>query len=322
MKCNGHSYMMVPMTPDAEEPARPLCLPEMLQRQLEVAATQMLQPPGAPTIDFASPRGEQALVPPDSISWRVFRNPLTLFVGGIAAVLMELAEPRVRTGVWEHTTFRTAPRQRLQRTGLAAMVTVYAARSVAERMIAGVTRLHARVQGHTPAGVPYTASDPELLTWVHATAAFGFAAAYSRYVRPLSRGDFDRYYAEGGEIACLYGAHPLHSAEAIKVLFERTRPALQPSPIVQEFLAIMTHEPVLPAPARPLQALLVRAAVDVTPGWLRERLQLERAGLGTVGRAIMPRLGAVADRLLLRDSPSAQACVRLGLPEDHLLSPG
>jgi uncharacterized protein (DUF2236 family) len=59
----------------------------------------------------------------------VFRNPLSLFVGGITAVLLELAEPRVRTGVWEHTAFRTQPQQRLQRTGLAAMVTVYAARS-------------------------------------------------------------------------------------------------------------------------------------------------------------------------------------------------
>jgi uncharacterized protein (DUF2236 family) len=312
--------MMVANDPNAEEAVTPLWLPEMLQRQLEVAAAQLLQPPGAPTIDFASPRGEQALVPPDSVSWRVFRNPLTLFVGGIAAVLMELAEPRVRTGVWEHTTFRTAPRRRLQRTGLAAMVTVYAARSVAERMIAGVTGLHGRVQGHTPAGVPYAASDPELLTWVHATASFGFAMAYSRYVHPLSLGDLDRYYAEGEEIASLYGAQPLQSAMAVDALFERTRPELQPSPIVQEFLSIMTHEPVLPALARPLQALLVRAAVDVTPDWLRERLQLDRAGLGAVGRAILPRLGVAADRLLLRDSPSAQACARVGLSEDYLLS--
>jgi uncharacterized protein (DUF2236 family) len=309
------------MTP-MSEPATPLWLPELLQKQLDAAAAEMLQPPGAPKIDFASPLGETALASPDSISWRVFRNPLTLFVGGITAVLLELAEPRVRTGVWEHTNFRTAPRQRLQRTGLAAMVTVYAARNVAERMITGVSQLHRRVQGHTPSGVPYAASDPELLTWVHATAAFGFVTAYSRYVRPLARTDLDRYYAEGAEIAALYGAHAPQSAAAIDALFERTRPALQPSPIVQEFLSIMTHEPVLPSLALPLQALLVRAAVDAAPGWLRERLQLgQHAGLGAVGRAIVPRLGQMADRLLLRDSPSVRACVRLGLPEDHLLPP-
>jgi hypothetical protein len=56
-------------------------------------------------------------VSPDSISWRVFKNPLSLFIGGAAAVIMELAEPRVRTGVWEHTAFRVDPIRRLRRTG-------------------------------------------------------------------------------------------------------------------------------------------------------------------------------------------------------------
>jgi uncharacterized protein (DUF2236 family) len=301
---------------------RPLRLPQWLQRQLETAAAQMLRPPGAPAIDFTFPRGELAIVPPDSISWRVFRNPVAVFVGGVAAVLLELAEPRVRVGIWEHTSFRTAPRERLQRTGLAAMVTVYGARSVAERMVAGVSRMHAQLQGRTPDGAPYRASDPELLRWVHATAAFGFVTAYSRYVRPLSCNELDQYYAEGEESASLYGADaPPLSVSALDELFERTRPALQSSPVVQEFISIMTHQPVLPALARPLQGLLVRAAVEVTPPWVRERLRLDaRFGLNVVGRAMMPRLGALADRLLLRGSPSAQACIRLGLPDDYLLS--
>jgi uncharacterized protein (DUF2236 family) len=77
--------------------------------------------------DFLQPPGEAALVSADSVSWRVFKNPLSLFIGGVAAVIMELAEPRVRTGVWEHTTFRINPIGRLQRTGFAAMVTIYGA---------------------------------------------------------------------------------------------------------------------------------------------------------------------------------------------------
>ena len=55
---------------------------------------------------------------------------------------MELAEPRVRTGVWEHTTFRIDPIRRLQRTGLAAMMTIYSARGTAEAMIARVRWMH------------------------------------------------------------------------------------------------------------------------------------------------------------------------------------
>ena len=80
---------------------------------------------GNPDIDFRAPRGEAALAAADSVSWRVFKNPVALFVGGIAAVLLELAEPRVRTGVWEHSSFRGDPVRRMKRTGLAAMVTVW-----------------------------------------------------------------------------------------------------------------------------------------------------------------------------------------------------
>ncbi|MGA7454823.1 MAG: oxygenase MpaB family protein, partial [Rhodoplanes sp.] len=100
---------------------------------------------------------------PESVSWRVFKNPLSLFIGGVTAVIMELAEPRVRTGVWEHTTFRRAPIGRLRRTGLAAMVTIYGARSTAEAMIASVRRVHDRIAGTTPSGEPYCANDPQLL---------------------------------------------------------------------------------------------------------------------------------------------------------------
>src|ERR1700677_5269925 len=128
-------------------------LPWSLQRRLDAAAGAFLNPRQGPAIDFSKPPGEAALVGPHSVSWRIFKNPIALFVGGLAAVILELAEPAVRTGVWEHSSFRTDPVRRLQRTGLAAMVTVYGARSIAEPMIARVVRMHARVAGETACGV-------------------------------------------------------------------------------------------------------------------------------------------------------------------------
>ena len=101
-----------------------LALPSPIQRRVEAEAGAFLRPEGLPEIDFAEPAGEPALVPADSVSWQVFKNPVSLFIGGVAAVILELAEPRVRAGVWDHTSFRTDPVPRLQRTGLAAMVTV------------------------------------------------------------------------------------------------------------------------------------------------------------------------------------------------------
>ncbi len=120
----------------------PIVLPWPLQSSLEAMARVLLEPGDRSSIDFSRPVGEAALVSPDSVSWRVFKNPLSLFIGGVTAVIMELAEPRVRTGVWEHTTFRLDPIRRLRRTGLAAMVTIYGARSTAESMIARIRRMH------------------------------------------------------------------------------------------------------------------------------------------------------------------------------------
>ena len=106
--------------------------------------------------DFLQPDGEPALVPPTSISWRVFKNPVSLFVGGVAAVLMEFAVPGVRSGVWDHSSFRDRPVERLQRTGLAAMVTVYGAESRARKVIAHVVRKHDMITGTTEQGERYS----------------------------------------------------------------------------------------------------------------------------------------------------------------------
>jgi uncharacterized protein (DUF2236 family) len=269
---------------------------------------------------FIEPAGEVGLVPPESVSWRIFKNPVTLFIGGVAAVILELAEPAVRTGVWEHTDFRRDPLRRLERTGLAAMITVYAARSVAEPMIANVVRMHGKVEGVTPAGEAYHANDPKLLRWVQATAAYGFIEAYHRYGRTLTPAEIDQAYAEGAPAAALYGAHDAPRSDAERqALFDGMRARLEPSPILFEFLQIMAAAPIAPRPLRPIQGLLIRAAVDLTPGWVRVRLGLDdRLGLRPGQRPLVRLLGGLADRVVLPFSPAVQSCRRLGLPPGTL----
>jgi uncharacterized protein (DUF2236 family) len=296
----------------------PIILPWPLRSGLQAATRALFDPGDQPSADFLRPVGEPALVSPDSVSWRVFKNPLALVIGGVAAVIMELAEPRVRTGVWEHTTFRVDPIRRLRRTGLAAMVTIYGARSEAEAMIAGVRRMHDRVVGTTPAGEAYRANDPELLNWVQGTAAFGFLQAYHTYVRPLSDLERDRYYAEGTLAASLYGASAPTSELALEMRFEAMTDRLERSDILVEFLAIMRSAPILPLPLRPVQPLLVRAAVDLTPRWLQTIVGLSGHGLNAWEAAVLRQIGAFADRLVLETNPAVQACRRLGLPANYL----
>jgi uncharacterized protein (DUF2236 family) len=295
-------------------------LPWSLQRRLDAAAGAFLNPRQGPAIDFSRPPGEEALLGSDSVSWRIFKNPLALFIGGLAAVILELAEPAVRTGVWEHSSFRKNPVGRLQRTGSAAMVTIYGARSIALPMIAGVVRMHAKVAGETPAGAAYRANDERLLTWVHTTAAFGIAEAYNRYVEPLGRSELDSLYREGTPVARLYGAvDPPQSDAERRALFDSMRGRLEPSPIVFQFLQIMREAPAFPRALLPLQRMLVRAAVEMTPDSIRECLGLgEFYGLRRHEKWIVRAAGAAANRIVLPQSPAAQACLRVGLPVTHL----
>jgi uncharacterized protein (DUF2236 family) len=288
--------------------------------RLDKASRALLLPEDGNAIDFSQPAGEPALSAPTAVSWRIFKNPATLFIGGVAAVILELAEPRVRTGVWRHSGFRMNPLRRLRRTGLAAMITVYGARSVAEAMIARVRRMHERVRGLTPGGEPYYANDPELLNWVQATAAFGFLQAYHVYAEQAPLEERDRYYREGETAARLYGAdRPPGSEAALDAYFQAMQTRLEPSPVILEFIHIMRTAPILPAMLRPAQPLFVRAAVDILPPWLRERLGFGGGfGLRAWERAAVRKGAAFADRIVLHSCPAVQACLRLGLPADFL----
>jgi uncharacterized protein (DUF2236 family) len=295
-----------------------IVLPDPLRRQIDALAQTFLQPAG--TFDFSVPRGEPALIPPGSVSWRIFKNPVPLFIGGITAVLLEFGEPRVRDGVWQHSSFRTDPLKRLQRTGLAAMVTVYGPRSKAGAMIAGVVRRHDRVTGRTSEGEVYHANNPILLDWVQATAGFGFTEAYHAYVRPLAPPERAALFIEALPAARLYGATGAPaSQEELDALFESMKPRLVASPVIDEFLDIMKQAPILPAPARPLQRVLVKAAVDILPAWVREHLELGPSwSLNPIERALVRTVAKASDLLILPSYPAIQACRRLSLPDTYL----
>jgi uncharacterized protein (DUF2236 family) len=284
-------------------------MPQSLRRSLDAAVLQFLNPDSALRVDFSAPRGEPALIGADSVSWRVFKNPVALWIGGVAAVILELAEPAVRATIWRHSSFRQDPVGRLRRTGVAAMTTVYGACSVSKPMIARVVRMHAAV----------AANDARLLTWVQATAAFGFVEAYKRYADPLTQQQTDRFYLEGVPAARLYGALPPDCGAEIGRLFESMLHRLEPSATIFEFLQIMNDSRILPGPLRGIQGMLVRAAVDLVPAAIRQRLGLTASfGLRAWQRPLAQWAGSVANRVVLPRSPSVQACLRLGYPADYL----
>jgi uncharacterized protein (DUF2236 family) len=274
--------------------------------------------PAMPTIDFSKPEGEDAYLAPDSVQWRVFKNPVALAIGGVAAVLLEFADARIRSGVWDHSIYKVDPIGRSQRTGMVAMVGVYGPKSIARQVIAGVNRMHAKVSGQTPSGEDYRALDPELLNWVFATAQYGFVTAYDRFVARLSEAEKRRFWTEGKPLAELYGVTETPASEAeFFAMMDRLVPRFEAHPINREFLGIIESGRAAPAVPKFLHRSLARAAVSLVPPVVRERLQLgAEFDLTLRDRVMVKTMARLADRVKDRASPAWQAALRLGLPGD------
>jgi uncharacterized protein (DUF2236 family) len=80
-----------------------------LQKSLASAQSRLFETASGGRPNYLEPKGDPGFYGPDSVAWKVHANPIALAIGGVAAVILELAEPRVRSGVWDHSTFRTDP---------------------------------------------------------------------------------------------------------------------------------------------------------------------------------------------------------------------
>ena len=80
----------------------------------------------------------------------------------------------------------------------------------------------------------------------------------------------------------------------------------------------MRSRPILPLFLRPVQDLLVRAAIDLTPRWLRAILALNGHRLHAWELEVVRQIGAFADRLVLETNPAVQACRRMRLSANYL----
>ncbi len=149
---------------------------------------------------------------PESVIRRVGNTPVTPFLGGGAAVLLQMAHPLVAAGVADHSDYRRDLWRRLGRTLRALYLITYGSRAEADAVAAAVQAVHERVTGTTrtrlgrfPAGTRYAASDPELMLWVHATLVHCSLEAYQRFQEPLTPAEQARYYEEMTLMAALFG---------------------------------------------------------------------------------------------------------------------
>jgi uncharacterized protein (DUF2236 family) len=222
----------------------------------------------------AKPAGYSGYFSPDGSARRIGRE-LALLLGGGRALLLQVAHPLVAAGVAEHSDYRENPWKRLEGTMNAVWAVVFGSRAQADRAAARVRAMHSRVQGRTGDGVAYSALDPELLLWVHATLVDTALLVYEQWVRPLDTGAQAAYYEEMKVAARMFGTPD----DVMPATFADFRSYMQEmldgstiaaGDTAREIAAAVMHPP-LPLPLRPAMEL----ANLITAGLMPERLRRE-----------------------------------------------
>jgi uncharacterized protein (DUF2236 family) len=222
--------------------------------------------------------------PRGGITWRLAGERLGLLAWP-RAILLQIAHPLVAAGVAEHSTFRRspiAPYVRLHATVRAMRQLTFGTDAQAEAALDGILRIHDRVHGtldagvgQSPAGTPYSAHDPALLLWVHATLLDSSVRVLGDLLPPLTPTERDAYCAESAPLALALGARVAETPVTWRALQEymareldSTRIAVGPQ---ARDLAHTVLRPSLGWLAGPAQ----RAGELITLGALPERIRTQ-----------------------------------------------
>jgi uncharacterized protein (DUF2236 family) len=151
------------------------------------------------------------------ISRRINAERIALLGWG-RAILLQLAHPLIAAGVHDHSGFRSttwAAITRLYHTVHAMLALTFGTDEERTRALGGIRQIHQRVHGQLRSatgrfgvGTPYSAEDPDLVLWVHATLLESVPLAYERFVGPLTIAERDAYCAEAAPIAVELLARP------------------------------------------------------------------------------------------------------------------
>ena len=156
---------------------------------------------------------------PDSVTWKVNRE-VVMVAAWSRAILLQLAHPAVAAGVHDHSSFRGSVLSRFRRlrSTVSAMLSLTFGNT--EQMITAAARIntiHDRVRGRVPpslelrrtsregADETYSAHDPDLQRWVHATLLESIPLTYELVVGPLTLHERDLYCSEAAIMEPLLG---------------------------------------------------------------------------------------------------------------------
>ena len=214
-------------------------------------------------------RRADALFSPDETAWTVNGDVVTMMIGGVSGLLLQMLHPAVLAGVWDHSDFRADMHGRLRRTAKFIAVTTYDHAQRGRAAIDKVNRIHAKLRGTLPDGTPYRVSDPHLLAWVHVTETSSFLDAWIRYAEPdMPMARQDAYFDDMARIALALGADPVPRSRAeAEALIQSYRGELRADARTHEVAALVMRQTVGMPTVDLAAGVIMQAGMDLLPPW-------------------------------------------------------
>jgi uncharacterized protein (DUF2236 family) len=204
-------------------------------------------------------------------------------VGWTRAILMQVAHPLIAAGVNAHSTFRAstlAPVRRLHGTVTAMLGLTFGSDEDQARVIAHIRGIHTQVHGTLretvgpyPAGTRYSAEDPALVLWVHATLIDTSVRVYEALVGELTPADRDEYCRASAGVAVALGAVPEAVPRSWDPMCALVETTLRSGSLVvgadaRELARALLHSRVIS-----MTGPLAWASRQLTTGWLPDGLR-------------------------------------------------
>jgi len=223
---------------------------------------------------------DPGLYGPGSEAWRLNREAMLLLGAGPRALLLQIAHPTVAAGVADHSDFRTDPWRRLAGTLRSYLTIVYGSTSAARAEIRRLNALHRGI-----VGPGYSARDPALSLWVHATLIDSTMAVFDAWLGPLSAARRAAFYAETRPLGRAFGVPdsllPIDLEAFDRYVADMLDPAgpVRVSAVARELAGVVLRPPLAPlARLLPFPTGVAAAA-------------LERMPVGAYAWALWPSVG-------------------------------
>ena len=255
---------------------------------------------------------DAGLFGPDSVTWKLHREPI-LLLGGLRSLYLQALHPRAVAGVVQNSGYKADPWGRLNRTSDYVGTVVYGSTAQVEVASSRLRRLHSRMSAVDPStGERFRIDEPDLLRWVHVAEVESFLTTARRAGLKLTDDEVDRYYTEQVRAAELVGLDPSTvpaTAAEVAAYYEQMRPELRMTKDSAETALFLTVPPVPESwanrglrlglslgPTRWAYFGIAGTALALLPPWARKMY----GGLGLPTTDISADLSVRGMRFLLR----------------------